>query len=649
MNTLARILLLFVLVVVAACAPVTEAGSVPAPTPTAAVPIYTDPARPVGARVADLLARMSLEEKIGQMAQIDSNALQPGDVTRYGLGSVLSSGFGIPPENTLEGWTGMVDGFQKEALATRLGIPMIYGIDAIHGLGHMQGATLFPHNIGLGATRDPDLVRRIGRATAEEMLAAGPRWNFSPVVAVPQDIRWGRTYEGFGEETGLVSRLSTAYIEGMQTIEADDPASDGQTILVLATPKHYIGDGGVIWNSSVRDGFIMDQGNAQMPEDELRALFLPPYQAAVDAGAMSVMVSFSSWNGTRLHGHRYLVTSVLKDEMQFPGFVISDYRGMDQIYPDDYYASIVQSVNAGVDMNMVPLDAASFIGVVRKAVEDGDISMARIDDAVTRILRVKFMMGLFEHPYSDQVYWRTVRSSEHIALARQAVQESLVLLKNENGALPLSRDVPLLLVAGRGADSTGLQTGGWTLSWQGVTGQEVVGTTILDGIERLAGDGCEVRYRSAGVWDDVEGIAPAGIVVVAEDPYAEGVGDKGDLALAPADVALIEQMRPKVEKLAVVILSGRPMVITEQYQMVDAWVAAWLPGSEGDAIADVLFGDVPFTGRTPYTWPRSNRQLPINVNNSAGKTGCDAPLFPYGYGLGDAGSQPIEWIDCPAK
>jgi beta-glucosidase len=641
--------LLLVAVFLASCAaPV----AVPTPTPVVVVPppdvlLYKDPAQPVEARVADLLARMSLEEKIGQMTQVETLVLRPGDVTRYGLGSVLSGGDGVPAENSLQGWTRMVDGYQKEALATRLGIPMIYGIDAVHGLGHMQGATIFPHNIGLGATRDPDLVRRIGRATAEEMLAAGTQWNFAPVVAVPQDVRWGRTYEGYGEDTQLVTELGTAYVEGLQSLTDMDQLSEGQTIGVLATAKHYMGDGGTVWGSSRTSDYKLDQGNTQRSEAELRALFLPPYQAAVDAGAMSVMASFSSWNGTKMHAQRYLLTDVLKGELGFQGFVVSDWAGMDQIFPDDYYSSVVTAINAGVDMCMVPPDAATFAANVKKAVEDGDISMARIDDAVTRILRVKFMMGLFEHPYSNQVYWKTVRSSEHIALARQAVQESLVLLKNENSALPLSRDVPLLLVSGAGADNTGMQSGGWTVRWQGVNSNEVVGTTILDGIERLAGDQTRVLYRSAGMFDDIPEKAPVGVVVVAEFSYAEGVGDAADIRLSLASVKLIEQMRPKVEKLVVVILSGRPKVITEQYQMADAWVAAWLPGSEGDAIADVLFGDVPFTGRTPYTWPRSNRQLPINVNNSAGKTGCDAPLFPYGYGLGDAGSQPIEWIDCP--
>jgi beta-glucosidase len=620
-----------------------------APTVTPVPRSYLDPALPVDARVADLLARMTLDEKIGQMTQVSNQAVVPGDVGTYFLGSILSGGDGVPPDNSIAGWAAMTGAYQAGAQSTRLEIPLLYGVDAVHGFGHLLGATIFPQNIGLGAADDPGLVRRIGAATADELIAAGVNWNFAPVVAVPQDVRWGRTYEGYGEQTGLVSRLGAAYIEGLQALPAGSAAAPGQTIRVLATAKHYIGDGGTIWGSprinNMGVAYKLDQGNTQMSEEELRRLFLPPYQAAVDAGAMSVMVSFSSWNGTKMHAQRYLITGVLKGELNFRGFVVSDWGGIDQIDPGDYYQSVVTAVNSGIDMAMIPDAFVNFISAVRQAVKNEDITEDRINDAVTRILRVKFQMGLFDHPDADEAFAATVRSGAHLDLAAQAVRESLVLLKND-GALPIGGDVPRILVAGVGADNTGLQSGGWTLRWQGTNANDVVGSTILDGIRRQAGPDTEVLYRSAGMFDDLTGTAPVGIAVVAEQPYAEGVGDRADLRLPQDDVDLIARMRAKADKLIVIILSGRPLVISDEFPIADAWVAAWLPGSEGAAIADVLFGGYPFTGKTPYTWPRSNAQLPINVNNSAGLTGCRAPLIPFGYGLGGNAGEPVPWIGC---
>ncbi len=641
----------FFLILLAGCAPAASVTP-PAITPTARTAAYLDSSRPVEARVADLLGRMTFEEKIGQMTQVATDIIMTGDINRYLLGSILSGGGGIPLENSLSGWIDMVDGFQTEALTTRLAIPILYGIDAVHGLGHMKGATIFPQNIGLGAANDVEMMRAIGRATAEEMLAAGLTWNFAPVVAVPQDIRWGRTYEAYGEETGLVTALGAAYIEGLQSVSEKIVAAPGQTIGVLATAKHFLGDGGTLWGSpdQVNQGvrYMLDQGNMQVNEETLRALFLPPYAAAVDAGTMSMMVSFSSWNGTKMHAQRYLITSVLKGELDFQGFVVSDWAGINQIEPDDYYESVVTAINAGIDMAMIPDSYTNFISTVNQAVKNEDITLGRIDDAVTRILRVKFLLGLFDHPYADPAFQPTIRSSEHLALAEQAVRESLVLLKNDAGALPVNPDASRILVAGVAADNTGLQSGGWTLGWQGINSNDVVGSTILDGIRMRAGSTAEVLYRSAGMFNDLAGKAPLGIVVVGETSYAEGVGDKADLRLSQDDIDVIGRMRQKVEKLIVVIISGRPLVITGEYPIADAWVAAWLPGSEGAAVADVLFGGYPFTGRTPFSWPRSNEQLPINVNNSAGLTGCQAPLFPFGYGLGAASEAPIEWMACEA-
>jgi beta-glucosidase len=613
--------------------------------------IYTDASQPVEARVEDLLKRMTLAEKIGQMTQVEKNSIGRGDITQYHIGSILSGGGGSPAQNTVEAWYEMVEGYQDEALATRLRIPMIYGVDAVHGHGNMMNATIFPHNIGLGAGNNPELVQKIGRATAEEILASGIPWNFAPVIAVVQDVRWGRTYEGFGEETQLVTSLGTAYLKGMQNFEDGDPASAGQTMLTLATPKHFIGDGATIWLSSRTERYKLDQGNMQVPEDVLRELYLPPYQAAVDAGAMNVMTSFSSWKGIKMHAQQPLMTRILKNEMGFNGFIVSDWQAIDQIYPDDYYASVVTAINAGIDMNMVPYDYVKFIETMQQAVINEDIPGERIDDAVRRILQVKFSLGLFEHPMPDPSYQSSVRSREHLDLARQAVRESLVLLTNQNNILPLSKDTPLIFVAGDGGNDLGLQSGGWTLQWQGQPGNDNEGTTILSGVRAAISADSHIEYNRDGDFSEFRNedgspqVADVGIVVIAEKPYAEGIGDKADISLTEAEVKLITQTKRQSNSVIVILLSGRPRVITDEIPLADAWVAAWLPGTEGAGIADVLFGDYPFSGKLSFSWPRSNQQLPININNSAGKTDCDAPLFPFGYGLKYGDPSP-EILDC---
>ena len=636
-------LLIFLLSACDAQAPVTieltESPVVATQTSPSGPVIYTDPSSPVEKRIDDLLERMTLEEKIGQMTQVEKDSIQPGDITKYYIGSILSGGGGSPEENTPQGWYAMVEGFQQEAFATRLQIPILYGVDAVHGHGSLLDATVFPHNLGLGAANNPELVEQIGRATAEEMLATGIPWNFAPVVAVVQDVRWGRTYEGFGEETELVTSLGTAYLKGLQTLREEDQPVQGQTIFVLATPKHFLGDGGTIWSSSRTENYKLDQGNMQVPEELVRKLYLPPYQSAIEAGAMNVMASFSSWKGTKMHAQHYLLTEVLKEELGFNGFIVSDWQGMDQIYPEDYYASIVTSVNAGVDMNMVPYEYGTFIETMKQAVNNGDIPESRLDEAVRRILRVKFALGLFERPMPDPKYQRTIRSRAHLELARRAVRESLVLLKNENEALPLGQDAPVILIAGAGANDIGLQTGGWTLEWQGKPGNDSEGTTILSGIRAAAGAGTQVEYNRDGDFSELKNtdgsplVANVGIVVLAEQPYAEGLGDLADISLSQEETNLIVRMGEQSESVIVILISGRPRLITEQLPLADAWVAAWLPGTEGAGIADVLFGEYPFTGKLSYSWPRSNEQLPININNAVDKTGCDAPLFPFGYGL----------------
>ena len=584
---------------------------------------FLDPTLPFKERAADLLTRMSLDEKIGQMTLVEKGSIQGDAVTKYFIGGVLSGGGGSPVKNTPESWAKMVDSYQQAASKTRLGIPVIYGVDAVHGHGNLKGAVIFPHNIGLGASGDADLVRRVAQATAEEMVATNIRWNYAPVVAVPQDIRWGRTYEGFSENMDLVTRLGVAYLEGLQGDSLADPMS------VLATPKHFIGDGGAVWGTSTTADYQIDQGDMMMDEATLRALYLPSYQAVVDVGAQSIMVSYSSWNGTKMHAQKYLLTDVLKKELGFEGFVVSDWQGIDQIDPD-YYTAVVTAINAGIDMNMVPYAYQMFIDTVKQAVEKGDIPMERIDDAVRRILTVKFSMGLFDKPFSDPDLFDLVGSDEHRQLAREAVAKSLVLLKNDNGVLPIAKDTPLIFLAGEAADDIGIQCGGWTIEWQGALGSITTGTTIKDAFKAWATG--RVQYNRFGKYDNIKdekgnaAIADVGIVVIGEKPYAEGAGDRADLSLSQIEVDLISRMRERSCKVVIIIISGRPLVITDHLDLADAWVAAWLPGTEGQGIADVLFGDIPFTGKTPFTWPASMDQLPLGSSDGE-------PLFPFGYGL----------------
>ena len=395
-----------------------------------------------------------------------------------------------------------------EALETRLGIPILYGVDAVHGHNNLVGAVIFPHNIGLGASREAGLVARIGRATAEEMAATGVQWNFAPTVAVPHDLRWGRTFEGFSQESHLVSQLASAYIEGLQAPGLDHPLS------VLATAKHYLGDGGTAWGSShtrfpippgysfdTQDGlfeFMIDQGDNCLEETTLRAIHLPPYIAAIKAGVLVVMASLSSRNGLKLHAHRQLLTEVLKGELGFTGFVVSDWAGIDPV-SDDYYQAVVTSINAGIDMSMVPYDFERYISTLKRAVEEGDVSLERIDDAVRRILRVKLISGLFEHPLPEPSHKSLVGSVEHRELGREAVAKSQVLLKNEANTLPLSKSTPTILVGGQAADDIGLQCGGWTIEWLGKAGNITPGTTLLDGIRAAVSKqtSCDLRPRGA--------------------------------------------------------------------------------------------------------------------------------------------------------
>jgi beta-glucosidase len=596
-------------------------------------PVYLNPELPVADRVENLLAQMTLAEKIGQMTLVEKGSLTPPAVQARFIGGVLSGGGGYPQPNTPEAWREMVNGFQEQALATRLGIPLLYGVDAIHGHNNVVGAVIFPHNIGLGAANDPALMKLIGRATAEEMAATGIFWNYAPVLAVPQDIRWGRTYEGFSENTERVTALSTAFLEGQQGTDLSEATT------VLGTPKHYVGDGATAFGTSTQEIFqryLLDQGDAQIDEATLRRIHLPPYQAAVNAGARSIMVSFSSWNGVKLHGQPYLLTEVLKGELGFTGFLVSDWGGIDQI-SNNYYDAVVTAINAGIDMNMVPYDYELFIETLTEAVANEAVPLARIDDAVKRILTVKFELGLFERPLGDQSLLSIVGLDEHRALARQAVSESLVLLKNEGQVLPIPSEVETVLVGGPAADDIGIQSGGWTIEWQGLEGEITPGTTVLEGIEAGASESTTVYYEPTGkvarvLMDDGSTLAPdLCLGVVGERPYAEGVGDSADLALPKTDLTMLANMRAGCDNLVVVLLSGRPVIVTPWLEEWDALVAAWLPGTEGGGVADVLFGEVAFSGKLPYTWPSAVDQLPFDFDNL--DIGDPGVLFPFGYGL----------------
>ena len=585
---------------------------------------YQNPTLSIVERVNDLLARMTLAEKIGQMTQIEKNSITPDEVATYFIGSILSGGGGYPTTNTPEMWVSMVRGFQEGALQTRLAIPLIYGVDAVHGHNNMHGAVIFPHNIGLGATRDVDLVERVAHVTAREMLATGIHWNFAPAVSVPQDIRWGRTFEGYSEQTELVSQMGAAYVRGL--------------LLGAVSPsvKHFVGDGGTTWGSmkgyewipgmwvAPDDRWSIDQGATEVDEATLRAVHLPPYQAAIEAGAKNIMISYTSWDGLKMHGHKYLMTDVLKGELGFEGFLISDYKAIDQITAD-YYTCVVSSINAGLDMVMVPFDCRTFISTLTQAVEAGDVPLSRIDDAVRRILTVKFELGLFETPYADEELLPLVGCEAHREVAREAVRKSLVLLKDEAQTLPLRKDMPHILVAGQAADDIGMQCGGWTIEWQGKAGPITPGTTLLEAIQQSVSPETTVQYSVDGALE-ADQMAEIGIVVVGEPPYCEGEGDSNDLTLSEEHIALLERVRSRCHKLILILYSGRPLIITEQLAQCDALIAAWLPGTEAQGIADVLFGDYPFTGKLSYRWPHSMAQIPLSDE--------DEPLFAFGHGLG---------------
>lgn len=597
-------------------------------------------------RVKPLVAAMNLDEKLGQMAQGELNNLaNEADVERLGLGSVLSGGDGDPAEgNSLEAWTGTVDRLIERSRRTRLGIPILYGVDAVHGHNNVLGAVIFPHNIGLGCTRNAQLVEEVARITALETRATGIHWTFAPCVAVPRDIRWGRTYEGFAENPALAGELGAAAVRGLQTANLGAPDA------VLACAKHYVGDGGTSYappggDSSGPRRTLLDQGDVRVDEETLRRVHLAPYRDAIDAGVGSIMASYSSWNGLKTTGDRHLLTAVLKDELGFEGFVVSDYYAISQVDRDPKTA-VMLSINAGIDMAMEPARYETFIGHLKALVEEGQVPESRIDDAVTRILRVKAAMGLLDadrRQTADRSLHAQFGSPEHRAVGRRAVRESLVLLKNE-GVLPIARTARRIHVAGTGANDLGMQCGGWTIRWQGEMGDVTPGgTTLLAALEQAVGRGAVGGATGGAVGGAASGAAEAGarvtysadgqgaagadlaVVVVGERPYAEGVGDRSDLALSDEDRALVGRVADTGVPTVVVVYSGRPLILGDTLDRAAAVVAAWLPGTEAQGIADVLLGDFAPTGKLSFGWPASMAQVPHGTGGT--------PLFPYGFGL----------------
>ena len=607
-------------------------------------PIAASGGASTGRRVRALLARMTLDQKIGQMTQAERSHVTPAEVKRFHIGSVLSGAGSCPGDNRPADWVAMSDAYwaaSMEGDPDHLAIPILYGLDAVHGNANVLGATVFPHNIGLGAARDPELIERIGRITALETLAAGVDWTFAPTLAVARDPRWGRTYESYSEDPGVVARCAAGIVAGLQDVRRAGSGGPGEMLGaegVVACAKHWVGDGGTEAG--------VDQGDTVVDEEELRRVHIAPYASALEAGALTVMVSLSSWNGEKCHAHRRLIRELLKGEMGFGGFVVSDWNGVDPL-AEEYGEAAAMAVNAGIDMVMAPERWRDFVAGLKRQVEFGTVPMERIDDAVARILRVKFGSGLFDRPRpagrrgSNGVGFGSV---EHRAVAREAVRKSVVMLKNDGGVLPLDRSARIL-VTGAGAHDRGRQCGGFTVEWQGVSGNGRIegGASIWEGIRTVAPGAVLCENGGAGVG---RGDFDVAVAVVGERPYAEGMGDirrpgpvrpgtnhlpagPGVLepygealelaALHPEDLRALRRLATRGIPVVTVLLSGRPLVVNEELAASAGFVAAWLPGSEGGGVADVLFGDHDFVGRLPMGWP--------------GGVGGRRVLFPVGYGL----------------
>jgi|TARA_B110000914_G_scaffold78487_1_gene69042 beta-glucosidase len=578
----------------------------------------------IDVEVSNLVSSMTIEEKIGQMTQVDYRYLaDKSDIKKYFLGSILSGGGSTPPTNQPSSWVDLYNSFQEEALKTRLKVPLIYGIDAVHGHNNVLGATIFPHNIGLGCTNDKELIRDIAAATAAEVKATGLDWTFAPCVAVAQDERWGRTYESFSEDFEIVTELGVAATMGYQGRNLNKNS-------LLACAKHFVGDGNTVFGTGT-NWYKIDRGDVVVDEEELRNKFIKPFKESIKMGVGSIMVSYNSWKGKKLHGHKYLINDVLKKELKFEGIVVSDWAGINEL-DKDYKTCIIQSINAGIDMNMVPgslnPDDNSYDDFIRLAIEsvkEGSISMKRIDDAVSRILKIKKKIGLFDKPIKAPKNTNVVGSKKHRNLARKSVRKSLVLLKNKGDILPLDKSTNKITLAGEHADNIGYQSGGWTIHWQGGSGDITPGTTILEAFKSAVSDSSSIHYSKNG--DNLSN-SDVIVVVIGEKPYSEGVGDRDSLQLSIEDIKLLKKVENSNLPYVVVLISGRPMIINQALENSNAFIAAWLPGTEGKGISDVIFGDHDFTGKLSMTWPKSMKQIPINYGDNEYD-----PLFEFGFGL----------------
>lgn len=586
--------------------------------------------------VESLLSQMTLEQKVGQMVQAEIQSVMPADVRDYHLGSVLNGGGSFPHRSkasSVADWLALADAYHDASMDSsegRTAIPVIWGIDAVHGHNNVRGATLFPHNIGLGASRNPELIQRIGEVTALEVAATGIDWTFAPTLAVVRDDRWGRTYEGYSEDPEIVRLHAGRMITGLQG-RVSSPDFLGPSH-VVATAKHFIGDGGTDRG--------VDQGDNLSSEQQLLDIHAQGYLSALEAGVQTVMASFNSWRGEKVHGNRYLLTDVLKGRLGFEGFVIGDWNGHSQL-PGCSNDSCPQAIIAGIDMIMVPEDWKAFLANTVRQVRAGEIPETRIEDAVRRILRVKARAGLFTkgRPSSRPVAGDAslVGAERHRRVARQAVRESLVLLKNVGGLLPLPRDMNVL-VAGDGADDIGKQSGGWSVTWQGTenaNGDFPGATSIFAGIrEAVTAGGGSVMLSVDGSFDERPDVA---VVVFGEDPYAEYEGDLESLSFSAEHGENLEVLRRlKQQNIPVVsvFLSGRPLWVNPELNASTAFLVAWLPGTEGGGVADVLFRDedgrvnFDFTGKLSYSWPKDPSQTNLNRDDPDYE-----PLFPYGFGL----------------
>jgi len=633
-------------------------------------------------KISELLKKMTLDQKIGQLLQPERQFITPEEVKKYHVGSVLSGGGSVPGDNKPEDWIKMNDAYWAASMEEdedHLPIPLIYGVDAIHGNTNVIGAVVFPHNIGLGAADDPDLLERIASVTAKEIAATGVEWTFAPTLAVARNDHWGRTYESYSESPEIVTKYAPRFVKGLQGNYEEDK--------VIACIKHFIGDGATLHG--------IDQGDMCITEDELRKIHLPPYKAAIDAGALTVMVSLSSWFGEKCHGHKFLLTDLLKKELGFQGFVISDWDGIDYL-DDSYEECAVKALNAGIDMFMITGKWKEFITHIKTNVANGRIPMERLDDAVRRILRVKLEFGMFTKPRPAErklsLDTSCFGSQEHREVAREAVRKSLVMLKNDDDILPLSKDAHIL-VAGKNAHNRGHQCGGFTVAWQGVDdfAESTEKAYIMSESEKEEPRKTKVTntapHRSSivggsSIWEGIQAVAPnaelsidgsgadpdkheVAIVCIGEVPYAEMLGDirveglakglkisKGSTSddtlsdddisvvkkgpygthlylheLHPEDIETIKNITSKGIPVIAVMICGRPLVINQELEESKAFVVAWFPGSEGRGVADVLFGDYDFQGKLSFSWPRYD-----DDNWNVGDEGYD-PLFPYGYGL----------------